>query len=153
MSSRLRLNIAWSGREKSIVLQAKAIPRYCSACFQNSAWNYRRVATDGQCLFLMLWSWSIHETNLLLCERRYTVSAGKVFSDARQKEGFGRSMSRSMVVVKGTKKGQLEALLEQCVQLNADVRPNIEQGYFTVTVPPPWNISAQLVAQACTDCP
>ena len=47
-------------------------------------------------------------------------------------------MSRSMVVVKGTKKGQLEALLEQCVQLNADVRPNIEQGYFTVTVPPPW---------------
>lgn len=59
MSSRLRLNIAWSGREKSIVLQAKAIPRYCSACFQNSAWNYRRVATDGQCLFLMLWSWSI----------------------------------------------------------------------------------------------
>lgn len=57
-------------------------------------------------------------------------------------------MSRSMVVVKGTKKGQLEALLEQCVQLNADVRPNIEQGYFTVTVPPPWNISAQLVAQA-----
>lgn len=53
-----------------------------------------------------------------------------------------------MVVVKGTKKGQLKALLEQCVQLNADVRPNIEQGYFTVTVPPPWNISAQLVAQA-----
>ena len=57
-------------------------------------------------------------------------------------------MSRSMVVVKGTKKGQLEALLGQCVQLNADVRPSIEQGYFTVTVPPPWNISAQLVAQA-----
>ena len=33
-----------------------------------------------------------------------------------------------MVVVKGTKKGQLEALLEQCVQLNADVRPNIFHG-------------------------
>ena len=51
-------------------------------------------------------------------------------------------MSRLMVVVKGTKKGQLEALLEQCVQLDADVRPSMEQGYFTVTVPPPWNISA-----------
>ena len=56
-----------------------------------------------------------------------------------------------MVVVKGTKKGQLEALLEQCVQLNADVRPNIEQGYFTVTVPPPWNGPARREAQAIQD--
>ncbi|MEI3305526.1 MAG: hypothetical protein V8R40_05525, partial [Dysosmobacter sp.] len=61
-----------------------------------------------------------------------TVSAGKVFCNTGQKKARGRSMSRSMIIVKGTKKGQLEALLEQCVQLNADVRPNIEQGYFTV---------------------
>jgi len=53
-----------------------------------------------------------------------------------------------MVVVSETKESQLLALLEQCVHLDADVRPRTEKGFFTVTVPPPWNISAQLVAQA-----
>lgn len=52
-----------------------------------------------------------------------------------------------MVVANGTKKGQLTELLEQCARLNADVRPCMEQGYFTVAVPPPWNISAQPAAQ------
>ena len=44
-----------------------------------------------------------------------------------------------MVVVNETKRGQLLALLEQCAHLNADVRPRTDKGYFTVTVPPPWN--------------
>ena len=52
-----------------------------------------------------------------------------------------------MIVVNGTKKGQLTELLEQCAHLNADVRSCMEQGYFTVTVPPPWTISAQSAAQ------
>ena len=48
-----------------------------------------------------------------------------------------------MVVVSETKESQLLALLEQCVHLDADVRPRTEKGFFTVTVPPPWNGSAQ----------
>ena len=44
-----------------------------------------------------------------------------------------------MVVVSETKESQLLALLEQCVHLDADVRPRTEKGFFTVTVPPPWN--------------
>lgn len=52
-----------------------------------------------------------------------------------------------MVVVDGTKNEQLLALLAQCVRLDADVRPCTEQGYFTVTIPPPWNASAQMDAQ------
>ena len=52
-----------------------------------------------------------------------------------------------MVVVNETKRGQLLALLEQCAHLNADVRPRTEQGYFTVTVPPPWNGPSQRKAQ------
>ena len=42
-----------------------------------------------------------------------------------------------MVVVSETKESQLLALLEQCVHLDADVRPRTEKGFFTVTVPPP----------------
>ena len=42
-----------------------------------------------------------------------------------------------MVVVSETKESQLLALLEQCVHLDADVRPRKEKGFFTVTVPPP----------------
>ena len=52
-----------------------------------------------------------------------------------------------MVVVNETKRGQLLALLEQCAHLNADVRPRTDKGYFTVTVPPPWNGPAQRKAQ------
>lgn len=52
-----------------------------------------------------------------------------------------------MVVVNETKRGQLLALLEQCAHLNADVQPRTEQGYFTVTVPPPWNGPAKQKAQ------
>ena len=48
-----------------------------------------------------------------------------------------------MVVVSETKESQLLALLEQCVHLDADVRPRTEKGFFTVTVPPPWNGSAR----------
>ena len=44
-----------------------------------------------------------------------------------------------MVVVSETKESQLLALLEQCVHLDADVRPRTEKGFFTVTVPPPWS--------------
>jgi hypothetical protein len=44
-----------------------------------------------------------------------------------------------MVVVNETKRGQLLALLEQCAHLAADVRPRMEHGYFTVTIPPPWD--------------
>ena len=40
-----------------------------------------------------------------------------------------------MVVVSETKESQLLALLEQCVHLDADVRPRKEKGFFTVTVP------------------
>lgn len=56
-----------------------------------------------------------------------------------------------MVVVNETKRGQLLALLEQCAHLNADVRPRTEQGYFTVTVPPPWNGPSQRKAQEMQD--
>ena len=56
-----------------------------------------------------------------------------------------------MVVVNETKRGQLLALLEQCAHLNADVRPRTEQGYFTVTVPPPWNGPSQRKAQEVQD--
>ncbi len=56
-----------------------------------------------------------------------------------------------MVVVNETKKGQLLALLEQCAHLNADVRPRTDKGYFTVTVPPPWNGPAQRKAQEVQD--
>ena len=42
-----------------------------------------------------------------------------------------------MVVVSETKESQLLALLEQCVHLDADVRPRTEKCFFTVTVPPP----------------
>ena len=45
-----------------------------------------------------------------------------------------------MVVVSETKESQLLALLEQCVHLDTDVRPRKEKGFFTVTVPPPWNV-------------
>lgn len=56
-----------------------------------------------------------------------------------------------MVVVSETKESQLLALLEQCVHLDADVRPRTEKGFFTVTVPPPWNGSARRAAQAIQD--
>ena len=39
------------------------------------------------------------------------------------------------------KKSQITALYEQCSNLPADVRSCLENGYFTVTVPPPWNMS------------
>lgn len=45
------------------------------------------------------------------------------------------------------KKSQIAALYEQCSGLPADVRSCLENGYFTVTVPPPWNMSNQKVAQ------
>ena len=45
------------------------------------------------------------------------------------------------------KKSQITALYEQCSNLPADVRSCLENGYFTVTVPPPWNMSNQKVAQ------
>ena len=35
-----------------------------------------------------------------------------------------------MVVVSETKESQLLALLEQCVHLDADVRPRTEKGFF-----------------------
>ena len=38
------------------------------------------------------------------------------------------------------KKSQIAALYEQCSGLPADVRSCLENGYFTVTVPPPWNM-------------
>lgn len=41
------------------------------------------------------------------------------------------------------KKSQIAALYEQCSGLPADVRSCLENGYFTVTVPPPWNMSNQ----------
>ena len=56
-----------------------------------------------------------------------------------------------MVVVSETKESQLLALLEQCVHLDADVRPRKEKGFFTVTVPPPWNGPARRAAQAVQD--
>ena len=43
------------------------------------------------------------------------------------------------------------ALYEQCSSLPADVRSCLENGYFTVTVPPPWNMSNQKVAQEVQD--
>ncbi|MCQ5028104.1 hypothetical protein NE547_00940 [Flavonifractor sp. DFI.6.63] len=43
------------------------------------------------------------------------------------------------------------ALLEQCVHLDADVRPRTEKCFFTVTVPPPWNGPARRAAQAVQD--
>ena len=52
-----------------------------------------------------------------------------------------------MVVVNGAEYAQLLALLNQCAELNADVRPRMEHGYFTVTTPPPWNISAKKAGQ------
>lgn len=45
------------------------------------------------------------------------------------------------------KKSQITALYEQCSNLPADVRSCLENGYFTVTVPPPWNMSNQKTAQ------
>lgn len=56
-----------------------------------------------------------------------------------------------MVVVSETKESQLLALLEQCVHLDADVRPRTEKCFFTVTVPPPWNDPARRAAQAIQD--
>ena len=56
-----------------------------------------------------------------------------------------------MVVVSETKESQLLALLEQCVHLDADVRPRTEKGFFTVTVPPPWNGPSRREAQAIQD--
>ena len=56
-----------------------------------------------------------------------------------------------MVVVNETKRGQLLALLEQCAHLNADVRPRTDKGYFTVTVPPPWNGLTHGAAQKVQD--
>ena len=49
------------------------------------------------------------------------------------------------------KKSQIAALYEQCSGLPADVRSCLENGYFTVTVPPPWNMSNQKVAQEVQD--
>lgn len=45
------------------------------------------------------------------------------------------------------KKSQITALYEQCSNLPVDVRSCLENGYFTVTVPPPWNMSNQKTAQ------
>lgn len=45
------------------------------------------------------------------------------------------------------RQSQLLALLRQCTQLNADIRPHIGKGYFTVTVPPPWDGPARWKAQ------
>ena len=49
------------------------------------------------------------------------------------------------------KKSQIAALYEQCSGLPADVRSCLENGYFTVTVPPPWNMSNQKAAQEVQD--
>ena len=49
------------------------------------------------------------------------------------------------------KKSQITALYEQCSNLPADVRSCLENGYFTVTVPPPWNMSNQKTAQEVQD--
>ena len=49
------------------------------------------------------------------------------------------------------KKSQIAALYEQCSGLPADVRSCLENGYFTVTVPPPWNMSNQKTAQEVQD--
>ena len=65
--------------------------------------------------------------------------------------GIDKDKEASMVVVNETKRGQLLALLEQCAHLNADVRPRTDKGYFTVTVPPPWNGPAQRKAQEVQD--
>ena len=43
------------------------------------------------------------------------------------------------------------SLYEQCSNLPADVRSCLENGYFTVTVPPPWNMSNQKTAQEVQD--
>ena len=75
------------------------------------------------------------------------------FSPYARKEGNSRKDTREvlMVVVSETKESQLLALLEQCVHLDADVRPRTEKGFFTVTVPPPWNGPARREAQAIQD--
>lgn len=52
-----------------------------------------------------------------------------------------------MMDVNETKKSQLMALLSRCIHLEAEIRTCAEQGYFTVTVPPPWNIHTQEEAQ------
>lgn len=49
------------------------------------------------------------------------------------------------------KKSQITALYEQCSNLPADVRSCLENGHFTVTVPPPWNMSNQKAAQEVQD--
>ena len=49
------------------------------------------------------------------------------------------------------KERQIAALLEQCGGLRADVRSCLEKGYFTVIVPPPWNMSNQKTAQEVQD--
>lgn len=49
------------------------------------------------------------------------------------------------------KKSHITALYEQCSNLPADVRSCLENGYFTVTVPPPWNMSNQKTAQEVQD--
>lgn len=49
------------------------------------------------------------------------------------------------------KERQIAALLEQCSGLRADVRSCLEKGYFTVIVPPPWNMSNQKTAQEVQD--
>ena len=44
-----------------------------------------------------------------------------------------------MMAAAKVRQSQLLALLRKCTQLNADIRPHIEKGYFTVTIPPPWD--------------
>lgn len=52
-----------------------------------------------------------------------------------------------MRIAERSKEGQITALLEQCSDLQADVYSRLENGYFTVTVPPPWDRSSQITAQ------
>lgn len=53
-----------------------------------------------------------------------------------------------ITVLHETTCSQLLDLLKRCAQLNTDVRFNMEQRYFTVLFPPPWNYSRQCEAQA-----
>lgn len=78
--------------------------------------------------------------------------AGKVFTDARQKGDYRRDIREVlMVVVSETKESQLLALLGRCTHLDADVQPRTEKGFFTVTVPPPWNGLTRRAAQEVQD--
>lgn len=57
-----------------------------------------------------------------------------------------------MLSVTGAGKEQLIPLLEKCATLSdAEIRSNLEQGYFTVMIPPPWGGRMQQSAQETQD--